>query len=697
MGILFGGGSRVNQADQPATSLRVQTAINGQPVAIVHGQNRLAGDLVWYGGFTSAGGGKGGGKGGGGGGGKGGKGGAQPNYTADVIIGLCEGPIATIGTVWDGASLETTTKLGLTVVGGWPAQPEWSFMTAKFPTYALTYSSLAYVGANPLQLGSSPSLPNLNFEVLGAISCAVTEVYLVASPRIFTPAYFTLSASVTERITIPATAPFQYQALNPEAQTHVRVLGGGLINGSAIPGSASQGVIGDDGLVFTRVTGAPAAGQYSIASDDNGAGWIYTFAAADAGAAITIIDLAIGPGVFYCVRQWSNTVAGSATITGPNSLGSFFDGMLVFGPGIAPGTVVTTFSSLSVNLSQPATATASGVLLTFVATPLKQVLGTPAQGEYSISVQPGTYGQYQFAAADVGWELLIVDVPDANPVDSVADYLTNPRYGCGFPAANLADLTILADYACATGMFISPALVAAQAASDFLKDVATALNGEFVWSAGKLGFVPYGDTSITAFGRTYTPPSSPCYALDDDDFLKNEGTASVGVSAFTSDDPVVCVIPRLSDAANAVKVEYLDRGNSYNPYIVEAQDDAAINAFGLRPADTKQLHFFCSADAAMMSAQLQLGRQQVRNLYSFTVPWYFILLDPMDIVAIDDARLGLVNQWVRIREITENQQDGTLTITAEEYLQGIGSAGAYAAQPGVGYVPNLDISASPVN
>ena len=132
----------------------------------------------------------------------------------------------------------------------------------------------------------------------------------------------------------------------------------------------------------------------------------------------------------------------------------------------------------------------------------------------------------------------------------------------------------------------------------------------------------------------------PIYWLDDDDFLRNEGTASVGVSAFTGDDPVICVRPRPNDADNEVKVEYLDRGNSYNPTIVEAQDDAAINAYGLRAADTKQLHFFCFEAAAMMSTQLQLARQQVRNLYSFTVPWYFILLDPMDIVAISDAALG---------------------------------------------------------
>src|SRR5262249_40506284 len=150
-------------------------------------------------------------------------------------------------------------------------------------------------------------------------------------------------------------------------------------------------------------------------------------------------------------------------------------------------------------------------------------------------------------------------------------------------------------------------------------------------------------------------PAAPVYSLGDDDFLKNEGTSSVGVSAFSTEDPVVCVRKRQSDAYNDVKVEYLDRGNSYNPAIVEAQDDASINTFRLRPADTKPLHFFTGIQSALTSAQLQLGRQQVRNQYTFTVPWYYILLDPMDVVAVTDANLGLADQWVRILEITENQ------------------------------------------
>ncbi|MGH6982199.1 MAG: phage tail protein, partial [Stellaceae bacterium] len=483
------------------------------------------------------------------------------------------------------------------------------------------YSALAYAGANPLSLGSSPGLPSLNFEVRGIAAGAVTETYAIASPYNFTPTNFTLASSVIERATVPATAPYQIQAQNPTAQTEVLVARGGPITGSSIPGSKSQGIVDANGRVFTRVSASPATGQYIITK--NASGWVYMFAAADAGLAVTIVDLAVAPGV------------------------------------LSAGTV------------------------------FEQVLAAPGAGQFSVSVQPGTFGQYQFAAADAGKSVVITDVPDADPVAVLTDYLTNGRYGCGLPSANIGDLAALQNYAFANGLFISPALVTSRAANDFLNDFGTGLNGEFVWSGGLLTFVPYGDATIAGFGKTYSPPAAPIYTLGDDDFLKNEGGAGAGISAFSGDDPVICVRARPSDAYNDVKIEYLDRGNSYNPAIAEAQDDASINAYGLRPADRKQLHFFCALEPALVSAQLQLARQQARNLYTFTVPWYFVLLEPMDIVAITDAALGLDGQWVRIREITENQQDGSLTIAAEEYVPGAGTAPIPGGQPNIGYTPNV--------
>jgi Putative phage tail protein len=700
MAILFGG-SRVNSKTPPATSLRVQTSLNGTPIPIVHGRQRVACNLLDYLNFQyhGSGSGKGGGKGGITGGGKGS---STTYYTADIVAGLCEGPIGAVGMVWASQSIETLAYSGLSYEAGAPAQGAYGWLAA-YGGHDIGYSWLATVGGASFILGASPTLPNLTFEVTGAIGCAVTETYAVASPYGFTPSYWTLDASVTEHVVIPP-APYQVTAQNPTAATLAMVngAGGGIVNGNLIPGSSSQGVIDDNGRVFTRVTGTPASGQYTITVSTPVSGApsliIYTFAAADAGLPVTIIDFAVSPGVHYGYRPTGTLTSGSNVVTGVSSTANLAEGQRVLGAGIPAGTVVASVGSGTVTLSEDATASAAGAALTFFGAALTQVLGTPGSaGQFSVSVQPGAFGQYLFAAADAGATVIVIDVPDADPALSLTDFLSNPRYGAGFPVANIGDLSTLQDYAFAAGLFISPAQSAAQAANAWLKDFATGLNGEFVWSAGLLTFVPYGDAAITGFGRAYAPPAAPVHTLDDDDFLKNEGTSSVGVSAFTSDDPVVCVRQRSSDAMNLVRVEYLDRGNSYNPAIAEAKDDAAINDYGLRAADTKQLHFFCDAGAAMMSAQLQLGRQQVRNLYTFTVPWYFILLDPMDIVAISDARLGLVNQWARITEIIENQQDGTLTITAEEYLPGTGSAVAPATQAPLGLMPNSAATPAGVN
>mgnify|MGYP001597529557 CR=1 FL=1 len=80
-------------------------------------------------------------------------------------------------------------------------------------------------------------------------------------------------------------------------------------------------------------------------------------------------------------------------------------------------------------LSQPATASGSGVALSVIQDRFTQVLGSPVQGQFSVSVQPDSYGQYQFSPADAGRSVLIIDVPDADPAASLVDFLSNPRYG----------------------------------------------------------------------------------------------------------------------------------------------------------------------------------------------------------------------------------------------------------------------------
>ena len=93
-GLLGGGAKKLAVQPQQAAGINVQTSAYGKPIPIVYGLTRIAGNLGWYGDFkavpqSSSSGGKGGDSGGGG---KGGPTGYQ--YSAAVMLMLCEGPIS---------------------------------------------------------------------------------------------------------------------------------------------------------------------------------------------------------------------------------------------------------------------------------------------------------------------------------------------------------------------------------------------------------------------------------------------------------------------------------------------------------------------------------------------------------------------------------------------------------------------------
>lgn len=467
---LFGGNKSQATQQAAAAGMNVQTSVQGKPIPLVYGTTRISPNIIWYGDFnavqqksSSSSGGKGGV--GGGGGGKGGGGGSGYNYYTSWIAALCEGQVNATGTVWVDKNITSLSTLGFSFFSGYSGQPAWGYLETNHPDEALGYSDTSYLAASNYSLGTSPQLPNHNFEIAGL---------------------------------------------------------------------------------------------------------------------------------------FSNVFSG---------------------------------------------------------------------------------------------------IPDADPSLVISDILTNPVHGVGFPSSRLASLAVYQAYCLANGLWISPYYDSQQQTSQMLDDITTATNSAVVWSSGQLQIIPYGDQNITANGYTYTAPSAPIYSLSNDDFMdpqKNSVTGGSGGSSDNSTDPVVIVRKRPSDANNSVTLEYLDRTNSYNTAIVQATDSAMINIYGLRPASVTTTHLFCDANAAQLSAQLQLQRQAIRNVYSFTLDQRYIALDPMDIVSISDSYLGISNQWVRITEIVEND-DLTLSITAEEYLDGTGNAAINSFQTGSGFEANYAIDPGQVN
>lgn len=184
---------------------------------------------------------------------------------------------------------------------------------------------------------------------------------------------------------------------------------------------------------------------------------------------------------------------------------------------------------------------------------------------------------------------------------------------------------------------------------------------------------------------TYTPNTTPLYTLGEDDYIVQElsvGTylgvtpggpaLRMGAGPITggfTDDPVHILRSTPADALNMVQLEVTDRGMSYNPSVTEAFDQGSIDLYGVRrDTSVKASAIVDPYFVAATVAQLILQRQLLyRNTYSFQLGWKYILLEPMDLVQVTDARLGAQAITVRITSIEEDDE-GTLTITCEDWF-----------------------------
>lgn len=109
------------------------------------------------------------------------------------------------------------------------------------------------------------------------------------------------------------------------------------------------------------------------------------------------------------------------------------------------------------------------------------------------------------------------------------------------------------------------------------------------------------------------------------------------------------------DAFNRVQIQWDVRQNSYNSDVLYAQDDAAIERYGLRLEDPMQWDFICIESAAQFAANMRVQRSvNIRNTYQFRLSHAYVYLEPMDLVEINDPILGLVNTPVRITKIEDD-------------------------------------------
>jgi hypothetical protein len=280
---------------------------------------------------------------------------------------------------------------------------------------------------------------------------------------------------------------------------------------------------------------------------------------------------------------------------------------------------------------------------------------------------------------------------DALPSLAIEGMLTDPRWGCGFPAANVADLTDYGAFCQSHFLGISLLMDRQQQCARWIEEIAQLTTSALFFSGSLLKVVPYPEAAWSGNGAAWTPNLTPVYSIGDDDFI-----------AAPSDDPDSVTLTDQSQATNWLSLEYMPifggaDGQNYNPQIVSVWDQAAIDTYGIRTEPSIQGHEFSDSGAAQTAAQLMLNRKlYIRERpITFKLPLRYCLLEPMDVVALTDPYLGWDQKVVRITSIAEDE-NGELSIEAEGFA-GLSTPQRPAVQGGVGTLaidPNMQPGAT---
>ena len=654
--------------DGPAKLNGVQTnqSVQGFPLAVVMGRGKVQQALLWVDGFAS----RQVNTGGGGKGAPGGKNSAtELRYSADVIAALCSGPIRGIGDVWSAQSWLSNSY----------RQIEYTIPTdTPYPYY--TPPSVSSVTADggvsvPVTLSGS-------FSDVGAVDPTTVGA---ASRTSFSRVAYGTALAAGQYAVDPATGRYYFAAANAgltvtlnlsyslstiKQQTTTLIPSGLTVAvGGSIIFAGDGGVVyktgPNDGVPLSYVPGGGGPGTYSFAGSGP---CTYTFDAADEGAEVELS---------FFLDNSAAIPAGTST-----SLSFIaFEGY----PGQDPWALLSAgFPGADLGYSG----------IAYVAYgPMD--LGSGAQ------IQQNAFEVFTADAWGGG-------VGDCNPVRCIREVLTNPVWGLGagavpFPLDVIDDGTggtwgdstpnwlarqdnTAVSWFAAHSFFISPVIDRQDSAASLISRWLEAGACAAFMSEGLLKLVPYGDTTAAGNGCIWTAPDTYAADLDDADFV-----------AGSSEDPVKISSTPWQDAYNVVQVTWNNRASQYSPEVTPQKDQAAINRYGSRVEDPQSYEFITTLPAATFAASMRVKRNvYTRNAFEFTLPYRYSFLDAMDVVLITTSSawslsnaLGVVKRPVRITKIEDNP-DGTLGITAEDYSFGLHKPSLYSKATGTPTTtPNL--------
>lgn len=346
------------------------------------------------------------------------------------------------------------------------------------------------------------------------------------------------------------------------------------------------------------------------------------------------------------------------------------------------------------------TGTAATLVAGTSATNLNGVLSTPwagASGQYTVTFSDfesffATFNSGSTAVAyssplqqNVSGSIIVGPTFDSDPALFMPDYVMDLNHGMGRPSSFMTATTgtnSYQSYVRSMGMLLSPYENTQRTASDFVSEILQITNSDAVWTgAGQLKIVPYADQPVAGNNFSYTPNITPVFSFGPDDYIITGGAA-----------PVRLTRKSVANTYNHIKVEYLDRSNSYNTAIAEATDMDDINKNGERVMSTLSYHEITNASTARLVAQFLLQTNLYeRNTVAFTVRADYGTLEPMDYIAVTDAGLVYNQQLFRCTKVITNPNH-EVEIEAMEIAGSVRTAPLYQWQSVQGYNANFAVA-----
>jgi len=251
-------------------------------------------------------------------------------------------------------------------------------------------------------------------------------------------------------------------------------------------------------------------------------------------------------------------------------------------------------------------------------------------------------------------------IVDSEPIAVITDIVTNPVRGACIASIYLDSGGTIANYrsfCAASGLFLSAVLNSQIETTQILNLIMQQTVSVCFWSEGLLKIVPWYDLSVTGHGFTFTPNLTPVYTLTDQHLLDQKSTG-----------PVECQRSSIFDTYNQLNLNFNNRALNYSTDTITVDDQGSQQVWGVRPAPPAMAQYIADASVAAASAQLQLNQLiYSRNTYTFSLPFVFCLLEPMDILLLNDPGMGIVGLPVRVQQLSLNNND-EYQITAQNIV-----------------------------